>query len=192
MAALTAVSTVTAAIAAAAAVRTSKSALSMQKLSVGLDGRRIAAADIARWALTAGEAIDRIHDPRTWPMYAPAGTKPEDVLPPSHGLIGQVIARQVEPWEGVRELAELSFGRNHEVSRAVSDVIEAINQVADRGLISGLETSEDESLSPNEYVAKVFWPRVERLHEALAAALDLSESDPRSRRAQPVGTTNAQ
>ncbi|MDO8208952.1 hypothetical protein [Conexibacter sp. CPCC 206217] len=181
VAVLTAASTVAAAVAAAAAVRTSRSALAMQKLSVGLEGRRIAAADIARWALTAGEAIERVHDPRTWPLYAPAGTKPEDVLPPSHGLIGQVIAIQVEPFEAVRELAQLSFGTDHEVSRTVDEVIEAIREVAGRGLISGPD--EDETMTPAEYVAKVFWPRVEHLHEALTAALDLSASDPRIRRA---------
>jgi len=180
---LTAVSTLAAAVAATAAVRTSRSALAMQRLSVGLEGRRIAAADIARWAITAGEAIERVHDPETWKRYIPPGA---DLVPPSHGRIAPGIEAHAAAFEPMRELARLSFGDQHEVTRAVEGVIDAIQEVANRGLIYGPEALEEGNMTPREYVTEVFWPRVVHLHEALTAALDLTASQPRPPSTDPL------
>lgn len=179
MTVLTAVSTLAAAVAALAAVRTSRSALAMQTMSVGLEGRRVAAADIARWALKSAQGIERVHDPETWKQYSPAGTKPRNVTPLSHGRIAASLRAQASAFEPMRELARLSFGDQHEVTEAVESVIEAIQEVADRGLVYGPEAHQDGNMPPRQYVVDVFWPRVEHLHEALTAATDLAASAPR-------------
>src|SRR4051794_22966381 len=53
-------------VVAVAAFVTSRAALKMQRLTVGLQGRELAAADIARWARNAGSTIEAMHNPESW------------------------------------------------------------------------------------------------------------------------------
>jgi hypothetical protein len=174
------VAAATSAIAAIASVFTAKTALRMQRVSVGLGGRRVAAADIARWAKNAGAAVEAAHNPENWRVpegvvFAPeAGIKASDIMPPSHFRIAPRIQEEIARFEPIQELARLSFGDDHEVSAAVASVIESIQRIADRGVIYAREDGQ----TPREYVLDVFWPGIVHLHDALEGALDSDASRP--------------
>ncbi|MBO9533769.1 MAG: hypothetical protein J7513_12440 [Solirubrobacteraceae bacterium] len=172
-----------AATVAVLALVTSRRALALQAVAVGVSGRQMAAADIARWAMNASELVDRIHNPKNWVVpegleFGPGtGIKAGDILPPSQGRIGPVIEAEIPKLEPIQRLSKLAFGPKHEVTARVDDVVLAIREVAGRGVIY----AEEEGIpTPAEYVADVFKPGVRELYRALEAACDFRVSEPRS------------
>ncbi len=99
-------------------------------------------------------------------------------MPPSQGRMGPSVEATIEAFEPIRGLARLTFGPRHEVMDLVSEVIDAIQHVADRGVITG-----DVGPTPDEYVKGTFLPLAADLFEALAEATELRsprERTPRS------------
>ena len=91
----------------------------------------------------------------------------------------------IEEFDSIRGLARLAFGPEHEVSRLVAEVIAAIQQVADRGVIS-----TGDHPSPRDYVDRTFLPLSSDLFEALAETCGLRDDSERLGRSEVHATDN--
>jgi len=121
------------------------------------------------------------HDPDNWRIpegvkFGPeTGIEPGDTLPPSQGRMGPAVELAIKQFDSVRGLARLAFGPAHEVTALVAEVIDAIQHVADRGVVY----AEEDGPTPRDYVDRTFLPLSADLFEALAEACELR--DPRER-----------
>jgi hypothetical protein len=146
-------------------------ALRLQQRGFRVEGRRQAGLEIARWLQGAESTILAWHNPENWriPPEMKFGrrskVKPGDLMPPSQGRMGPRIQSVIAEFDSIRGLARLAFGPDHEVSALVGGVISAINQVAERGVISTAEKP-----TPRDYVDNTFLPLSADLFEALADA----------------------
>lgn len=86
--------------------------------------------------------------------------------------MGPSVEASIERFDETRGLARLAFGPQDEVSLLVPDVIGAIQNVADRGVIYA---EADPGPTPHEYVDQIFLPLVHSLFEALAEACELRD-----------------
>jgi hypothetical protein len=94
--------------------------------------------------------------------------------------MGPAVETTIGKFDAIRGLARLAFGPHHEVTGLVREVIDAIQHVANRGVIY----SPTDGPTPREYVDKTFLPLSGDLFEALAEACELrtpGEGMPRSR-----------
>jgi hypothetical protein len=163
------------------ALWTSQRVLKLARRGLQVEGRRQAALDISRWLQAAEVGILAWHDPDTWRVpedgeFGPeSGIEPGDILPPSQGRMGPSVELAIKEFDSVRGLARLAFGPAHEVTALVTGVIEAIQHVADRGVIY----AEDQGPTPRDYVDRTYLPLSADLFEALAEACELR--DPRER-----------
>lgn len=146
-----------------------------------VDGRRRAAVEIARWLQRAEAGVLAWHNPANW-LVLESGPETEikagDVLPPSQGRMGPSVEATITEFDPIRGLARLSFGPHHEVTALVGEVINAVQHVADRGVIY----AEGEAPTPREYVDQTFRPLTADLFEALAEACELRDDDERAPR----------
>lgn len=163
------------------ALSTSQRALRLQRRIVQADGRRQAAIEIAQWLQAAEGGILGWHNPEGWRVpegmeFGPdTGIKPGHTLPPSQGRMGPAVEAAIGKFDSIRGLARLAFGPNHEVTSLVREVIQAIQHVADRGVIY----SPTQGTTPREYVDRTFVPLSADLFEALAEACELRRPDER-------------
>jgi hypothetical protein len=97
------------------------------------------------------------------------GIKPGDILPPSQGRMGPAVEAVIARFDSIRGLARLAFGPQHEVTKLAREVMAAIKQVADRGVIY----SPADGPTPREYVDLTFLPLSADLFEAMAEACEL-------------------
>lgn len=158
-------------------------ALRLQRQGLQVEGRRQAGLEIARWLQGAETGILAWHNPENWRVPVGkkfgrrTGIKPGDVLPPSQGRMGPSVKTAIEEFDSVRGLARLAFGPNHEVSELVGEVINAIKEIAERGVIS-----TGERPTPWDYVDQTFLPLSVDLFEALADSCGLRIPSERSAR----------
>lgn len=166
-------------------------ALQLQRDAVRIEGRRQAGLDIARWLQGAETGILAWHNPENWQVAKGlkfgrrTGIKPGDTMPPSQGRMGPVVTTTIEEFDSIRGLARLAFGPEHEVSRLVAEVIAAIQQVADRGVIGTGDRPQ-----PRDYVDQTFLPLSSDLFEALAEACGLRDGSERFGRSEVCATDN--
>jgi hypothetical protein len=88
------------------------------------------------------------------------------------------VEMAIRRFDEIRGVARFSFGPLHEVSRLVEEVIAAIQQIADRGVIYAAEDGP----TPRDYVDLTFRPLVADLYEALGESCELRESEERQQR----------
>ena len=174
------------------ALWTSQRALRLQHRVVQADGRRQAAIEIAQWLQAAERGILGWHNPEGWRVpegmeFGPdTGIKPGDILPPSQGRMGPAVEAAIGKFDSIRGLARLAFGPHHEVTSLVREVIQAIQHVADRGVIYSLT----QGITPREYVDRTFVPLSADLFEALAEACELRRSDEGAPRSGVLASDN--
>ena len=155
--------------------------LRLARRGLQVEGRRQAAVDIARWLQEAEAGVLGWHDETNWRVpgdveFGPeSGIEPGDILPPSQGRMGPSIEAAIRQFEPVRGLARLAFGPRHEVTQLVGEVIEAVQHIADRGVIY----AEEQGTTPREYVDRTFRPLAADLFEALAEACELRDPEER-------------
>jgi hypothetical protein len=175
------------------ALRTSHRALAAERRSLQVEGRRQVAMELARWLQSAETGILRWHDPENWRIPAdtifPPGSElqPGDVMPPSQGRMGPSIEAAIVEFESVRGLTRLAFGSEHEVSRLLAEVIQAIQVVADRGVIYAAEPGVP---TPREYVDRTFVSLARDLFEALAEESELRGDGRRQPRSGVTASDN--
>ncbi len=161
------------------ALGTSIWAAKAQRRGLQVDGRRAAALEIAAWAQTAESGVLAWHDPDNWIVTEDieygeeTGIMPGDILPPSQGRMGPSLEAAIEQFDSVRGQARLAFGPRHEVTTRVNELIDATQNVADRGVIY----AEDDQPTPRDYVDKTFLPLARDLFEALGEAVELRDKD---------------
>lgn len=157
------------------ALWTSQQGRESQRRALQADGRRQAAIEIAQWLQAAEAGILAWHNPDGWTVsegveFGPdTGIKPGDIVPPSQGRMGPAVQAVIARFDSIRGLARLTFGPHHEVTGLVREVMSAIQQVADRGVIY----SPADGPTPREYVDSTFLPLSADLFEALAEACEL-------------------
>lgn len=106
-------------------------------------------------------------------------------MPPSQGRMGPSVKAAIDEFDSIRGLTRLAFGPDHEVSELVAEVIAAIEQVAERGVISA-----GEQPSPRDYVDQTFLPLSADLFEALAEACGLRDPAEQASRSGIQATDN--
>lgn len=159
------------------ALWTSQRSQRLERRALQVEGRRQAALDIARWLQRAETGVLAWHDPTNWRVpegveFGPeTGIKPGDVLPPSQGRMGPAVEATIREFDPVRGLARLAFGPRHEVTTLVAEVSDAVQHVADRGVIY----AEEQGTTPQQYVDWTFRPLAADLFEALAEACELRD-----------------
>jgi hypothetical protein len=180
------------------ALWSSQRTLRSQRRGLQVDGRRQAALEISRWLQVAETGIDSWHDPGNWRApegmdFGPeTGIKASDVLPPSQGRMGPSVEAAIRDFDSVRGTARLAFGPRHDVTDLVAEVVNAIQHVADRGVVY----AEEQGPTPLRYVERTLHPLATDLFEALAEACELRDEGERLPRSgvrasdnQPTGYT---
>ncbi len=158
------------------ALWTSQRGRELQHRALQADGRRRAAIEIAQWLQAAEGGILGWHNPEGGRVpegmeFGP-GIKAGEILPPSQARLGPAVEAAIDRFDSIRGLARLAFGPHHEVTGLVREVMVAIQQVADRGVIY----SPADGPTPREYVDRTFVPLAADLFEALAEACELRRS----------------
>jgi hypothetical protein len=163
------------------ALWTSQRSVGLERRAVQADGRRQTALDIARWLELTESGVLAWHDPENWRVPEgvefgrEAGIKGGDLVPPSQARMGRRVEASIREFHSIRGQARLAFGPRHELTYLVGEVIDAVQHIADRGVIY----AEEQGTTPRQYVDWTFLSLTADLFEALGEACEMRDAGER-------------